>query len=169
MNKTARDKKPPLIPAAALTRMERHCAYQDRCHSQVCAKLREFPALSEQERENIICLLIENRFLDEERFACSFARGKHRFNRWGRLRIERELRARDIPPRLIATALAQIDPQEYQANFIELFRQKEKEAGGLHSRPQIAKVYNFMVSHGYEPERVWEAINVKRGENTETP
>lgn len=169
MNRSSRNKNTPLTPAAALARMERYCAYQDRCHSQVRAKLREFPALSEQERENIICLLIENRFLDEERFACSFARGKHRFNRWGRLRIERELRARDIPPRLIATALAQLDPQEYRKCFLELFRQKEKETGGLHSRSQIAKVYNFMVSHGYEPESIWEAINVKRKENTEMP
>lgn len=169
MNRTDRDKNAPLTPAAALARMERYCAYQDRCHSQVRAKLREFPALDEQERENIICLLIENRFLDEERFACSFARGKHRFNRWGRLRIERELRARDIPPRLIATALDGIDPQEYQANFLDLFRQKEREVGGLHSRAQIAKIYNFMVSRGYEPDRIWDAVNVKRGENTETP
>lgn len=160
--------KQPLTQTDALARMERYCAYQDRCHSEVRAKLKEFPLLSGTERENILCSLIEGRFLDEERFTRSFVRGKHRIKRWGRLRIERELRARDIPARLIAAAMDEIDPKEYDQAFRELFLGRVKEAGGLSTRAQIAKVYNFMAAKGYEPERIWDAINVKRGRKEET-
>ena len=171
MDKTNRSaKNTPLTAASALARMEHYCAYQDRCHSEVRAKLREFTALRAEERENIICSLIENRFLDEERFTRSFVRGKHRFKHWGRLRITRELRARDIPDRLIRQAIdAEIDPQEYRSTFRRLFSEKQKAVGGLSTRAQIAKIYNYMVSHGYEPDLIWDAIQSDNQQNTDQP
>ncbi len=146
--------------AEVLARMERYCAYQDRCHVEVREKLKDY-SLTTEEKENIICCLIEGRFLDEERFARSFARGKFRVKQWGRVRISRELRARGIQPRLVEAALGEIDEREYDEVFRSLLEAKKKEAGGLATRAQVAKVYNFMVSKGYETERVWEVLNVK--------
>lgn len=154
------DDKTILTQAEVLKRMEHYCAYQDRCHRDVWEKLREY-ALDEQEKENIICRLIEDRFLDEERFARSFVRGKHRFKQWGRLRLERELRLRGIHPRLVAEALDEVPEEEYRETFRELFRARAREAGGVETRAQMAKVYRFMVSKGYDPEWVWQALNVK--------
>lgn len=146
--------------AEVLARLERYCAYQDRCHAEVREKLKDF-SLTPDEKENIICCLIEGRFLDEERFARSFARGKFRVKQWGRVRISRELRARGIHPRLVETALDEIDEREYDEVFRSLLEVKKKEVGGLDTRAQVAKIYNFMVSKGYETEKVWEALNVK--------
>lgn len=123
------DDKTILTQAEVLKRMEHYCAYQDRCHRDVREKLREY-ALDEQEKENIICRLIEDRFLDEERFARSFVRGKHRFKQWGRLRLERELRLRGIHPRLVAEALDEVPEEEYRETFRELFRARAREAAG---------------------------------------
>ena len=146
--------------AEVQARMERYCAYQDRCHAEVREKLKDF-SLTTEEKENIICSLIEGRFLDEERFARSFARGKFRVKQWGRVRICRELRARGIHPRLLEVALSEIDEREYDEVFRSLLEAKKKETGELTTRTQVAKVYNFMVSKGYETEKVWEALNVK--------
>ena len=128
--------------------MERYCAYQDRCHAEVREKLKDF-SLTTEEKENVICSLIEGRFLDEERFARSFARGKFRVKQWGRVRISRELRARGIHPRVVETALDEIDEREYDEVFRSLWEAKKKEAGGLDTRAQADKVYNFIVSKGY--------------------
>lgn len=152
--------KPESTQAEVLARMERYCAYQDRCHAEVREKLRDY-ALEPEEKENVICSLIENRFLDEERFARSFARGKFRVKQWGRVRISRELRARGIHPRLVETALGEIDEREYLAAFQGLLNAKKKEVGGLTTRARTAKIYNFLVAKGYETDRVWEALNVK--------
>lgn len=146
--------------AEVQARMERYCAYQDRCHAEVREKLRDY-ALSPEEKENIICNLIENRFLDEERFARSFARGKFRVKQWGRVRIIRELSTRGIRSRLVEAALGEIDEKEYDEVFRGLLEAKKKEVGGLATRAQTAKVYNFLVAKGYETDRIWEALNVK--------
>ena len=146
--------------AEVQARMERYCAYQDRCHAEVREKLKDF-SLTADEKENIICCLIEGRFLDEERFARSFARGKFRVKQWGRVRISQELRARGIQPQLVEAALGEIGEREYEEVFQSLLEAKKKEAGGLTTRAQAAKVYNFLVAKGYETEKVWEALNVK--------
>ena len=86
-----------------------------------------------------------------------------------RLRIERELRARDIPEALIASALEEIEPQEYDRNFERLFLQRVEAVGGLSSTAQVAKVYRYLLARGYDPADIWEAINVKRREKGEKP
>ena len=86
-----------------------------------------------------------------------------------RLRIERELRARDIPEALIASALEEIEPQEYDRNFERLFLQRVEAVGGLSSTAQVAKVYRYLLARGYDPADIWEAINVKRSEKNGKP
>ncbi len=77
--------------------MERYCAYQDRCHQEVLGKLREMRMIPEA-IDKIMGHLIAHGFLNEERFARSFVRGKFRIKKWGRVRITRELKNRDISP-----------------------------------------------------------------------
>ena len=152
----------PLTPEEVLARIERYCAYQDRCLREVRAKLQQY-SLSPSQQQAILTRLTEEGFVDQARFAQSFVRGKHR------LRIERELRARDIPEALIASALEEIEPQEYDRNFERLFLQRVEAVGGLSSTAQVAKVYRYLLARGYDPADIWEAINVKRKEKGEKP
>ena len=158
----------PLTPEEGLARRERYCAYQDRCLREVRAKLQQY-SLSPSQQQAILTRLTEEGFVDQARFAQSFVRGKHRLKQWGRLRIERELRARDIPEALIASALEEIEPQEYDRNFERLFLQRVEAVGGLSSTAQVAKVYRDLLARGYDPADIWEAINVKRKEKGEKP
>ena len=93
-------------------KLENYCIYQDRCHKEVEQKLKEFN-LIDQAREMILLSLMKDNFLNEERFAKSFARGKFRIKKWGKKRITNELKYRDISNYNIKTALKEIDEEEY--------------------------------------------------------
>lgn len=100
----------------AIQKLEHYCAYQDRCHDEVTQKLRTLRMTNEEIDEIVVHLINEN-FLNEERFACSFARGKHRIKHWGKLRIVRELKQRNISKYNIDKALREIPISEYLENF----------------------------------------------------
>lgn len=99
----------------ATKKLEHYCAYQDRCHDEVIQKLRDLKMTSE-EIDTIVVHLINENFLNEERFACSFARGKHRIKHWGKVRIVRELQLRNISKYNIDKAQKEI-AEEYHENF----------------------------------------------------
>ena len=79
----------------ALKKIKHYCAYQERCHSEVKEKLYSF-GLYKQQVENILSKLIEDNYLNEERFAIAFAGGKFRMKHWGRKKIEYELRQKQV-------------------------------------------------------------------------
>src|SRR6187402_1804275 len=110
---------PSYTPKEALQKLEHFCAYQERCHDEVIAKLQSLKMTSE-EIDFIVVKLIEDNFLNETRFACSFARGKHRIKHWGKIRITNELKIRKINQTLINLALKEIEPEEYITTFEEL-------------------------------------------------
>lgn len=108
----------------ALQKIGKYCAYQDRCHAEVRKKLREMGAPWEEAEEILVQLILDG-FLDEERFAKAFARGKFRNNGWGKIKIRLELKAREINEKVIAKALqTEIDPQVYQAAVLDMARKK---------------------------------------------
>jgi len=96
--------------------MERFCAYQERCHKEVVAKLRQMRMIPEA-IDLILTHLIEDNYLNEERFARSFARGKFRFKKWGRVRITRELKLRAISRYNIACAMEEIEEDYDEAGL----------------------------------------------------
>ena len=91
-------KKTTLTTNEIINKLEYYCSYQDRCHKEVEQKLRSFTLLPEL-KEQIIVHLIEHKYVDEERFAKSFARGKHNYKGWGKNRIVQELKFREISKR----------------------------------------------------------------------
>ena len=93
-------------------KIAQYCVYQDRCHKEVEEKIKSFDLIPEA-REMILLNLMKDNFLNEERFAKSFARGKFRIKHWGKNRIVNELKIRDISPYNIKTALKEIDDKEY--------------------------------------------------------
>ncbi len=88
-------KKPVLTVAEAQQKLEHYCAYQERCHQEVVNKLQELGMIPAA-IDAIISSLIQNNYLNEMRFAQSFARGKFRIKKWGKNRILRELKLRNI-------------------------------------------------------------------------
>ncbi len=140
-----------------LLKMEHWCAYQERCHKETEEKLRSF-RLDEEEAGEIIAALIAGNFLNEERFARSFARGKHRIKGWGRIRIVNELKFRHISPYNIKAGLSEIDEEEYEETFDKLARTIWESTFEKDKLKKRKKCCDFLLRKGYESEVVYRKI-----------
>ncbi len=142
----------------ALLKMQHYCAYQERCHKEVRGKLLDLGVYG-QNLENIIVDLIGGNFLNEERFACSFARGKFRIKKWGRTRILRELKMRDISSYCIRKAMKEIEEDEYQKTLQELLRKRANLIRDNNVFVLKRKIVQHAIRRGFEPELVWNEVN----------
>ncbi|MFL9830253.1 RecX family transcriptional regulator [Flavobacterium sp. ST-87] len=141
----------------AIQKIEHYCAYQDRCHEEVVQKLRNMKMDSE-EIDQIITHLINDNFLNEERFACSFARGKHRIKHWGKIRITNELKFRNINQTLINIALKEISPEEYFETFETLANRNWESIRETNSLKKRKKFCDYMLRRGFESNLVYEKV-----------
>ncbi|MDX6191579.1 regulatory protein RecX [Flavobacterium sp. Fl-318] len=144
-------------PKEALLKLEHFCAYQERCHAEVVAKLYSLKMTSD-EIDVIVVQLIDGNFLNETRFACSFARGKHRIKFWGRIRITNELKARQISAVNITLALKEISAEEYETTFEQL---SERCWNSIHENNTLKKRKKFcdyLLRRGYESNLVYEKM-----------
>lgn len=148
----------------ALARLQRYCAYQERCHQEVRARLLEL-GIYGSDLEELIAQLIEDNFLNEERFARAFARGKFRMKCWGRQRIARELGLRDISDYCIRKAMEEIGEAEYAEALESFLSNKLHLLGGESEFTRNGKLAQYAIRRGFEPELVWETIQkIGRGE-----
>ena len=141
----------------AIQKIEHYCAYQDRCHGEVEQKLRSMK-MSTAEIDEIISHLINENFLNEERFACSFARGKHRIKHWGKIRITNELKFRGINQTLINIALKEISPEEYYDTFETLANRNWESIRETNSLKKRKKYCDYMLRRGFESNLVYEKL-----------
>ncbi|WP_274633372.1 regulatory protein RecX [Tenacibaculum sp. L6] len=138
-------------------KMEHYCVYQDRCHKEIEAKLREYRLIPEA-REHILLHLLEHNFLNEERFSRSFARGKFRIKKWGKERIVRELKFRDISTYNIKSALKEIDEEEYIKTLYELVDKKNALVKETNKFKRKKKIADYLLYRGFESNLVYEAL-----------
>lgn len=142
----------------ATKKLEYYCAYQERCHEEVIAKLKSLNMIP-QAIDAIIGHLLENDYLNEERFSKSFARGKFRIQNWGRLRIVRELKARKISQYNINIALAEIDDENYITTLTTLANKRwaaEREKNEFKKRK---KIVDFLIRKGFENHLIFDVIS----------
>ncbi len=137
---------------------EKYCAYQERCHKEVEQKLYDLNMIPEA-RDLIIVHLIEHNFLNEERFAKSYARGKFRIKKWGKQRITRELKFRNISAYNIKSALKEISNADY-TNAFNLLAEKKcaviKETNTYKKRKKLA---DYLLYRGWESNLVYAKVN----------
>lgn len=139
-------------------KLEQYCVYQDRCHKEVEQKLREFSLIPEA-REMILLSLMENNFLNEERFARSFARGKFNIKKWGKQRIVRELKFRDISTYNIKTALKEIDETAYLDTIYKITEKRNEIISETNIYKRKRKLIDFLLRKGYETELIYKTVN----------
>ena len=138
-------------------KLEFYCAYQERCHDEVIEKMRSY-AMTPQEIDSITVHLIEHNFLNEERFACCFARGKHRIKSWGKIRIVNELKFRKISQYNINTALKEITPDEYLETFHKLAENHWETMRENNIIKKRKKFCDFLLRKGFESGLVYEKV-----------
>jgi regulatory protein len=142
----------------ALSRLQRYCTYQDRCHIEVERKLTEMRMIP-QAKEQIIISLIEDDYLNEERFALAFVKGKFRIKKWGRIRLKAELKKRKISKYLIKSALEQISEKDYLFTFEELANRKANSIKANSILLKKKKLADYLIYRGWESSLVNNKVN----------
>lgn len=141
----------------ATIKLMNYCAYQDRCHQDVEQKLFELRMIPEA-RQQIIHTLIQEDFLNEERFAQSFARGKFRIKKWGKLRIQQELKKRKISRFNITTALKEINEEDYHKTLSLLFEKRRDSLTEKNPVKLKKKIADYLLYRGWESHLIYEKL-----------
>lgn len=150
--------KPSFTVNQIKRKLEQYCIYQDRCHKEVEQKMKEYKLIPEA-RELILLDLMKDNFLNEERFAKSFARGKFKIKNWGKQRIVRELKFKDISTYNIKSALKEIDDEEYHTTIYRITENRNAviSESNIHKRKQ--KLIGFLMRKGFESELIYKVVN----------
>lgn len=144
----------------ALQKLQRYCAYQDRCHQEVRTKLLEIGSYGD-DLEEVIVELIQENFLNEERFARSYARGKFRIRRWGRNKIKQELKQRRISAYCIKKAMEELEEFDYNGTLQKVLDKKWKESKETNVFKKRSKIGTYLISRGFESHLVWSFVKAK--------
>ncbi|RYY68746.1 MAG: RecX family transcriptional regulator [Chitinophagaceae bacterium] len=143
----------------AWQKIKHYCAYQERSHTETKEKLYGF-GLYKQEVEELLSRLIEENYLNEERYAIAFAGGKFRMKQWGRVKIKYELQQKRVSPYCIKKAIAAIPEDDYEMSFKKLAEAKLKT---LHTEKNIfikkTKLRNYLLQKGFEANLIMNFLN----------
>jgi regulatory protein len=142
----------------AVQKARHYCGYQERSHHETKEKLYSF-GLWKKDVEEILSGLIEENYLNEERFAIQFAGGHFRLKQWGRVKIRFELKQRQVSDYCLKKALASIDGGDYAKTLEKLAWKKWellKEEGNHLIRRH--KLKQYLLQKGYEPELISQTI-----------
>lgn len=141
----------------AQSKLEHYCAYQERCHKEVRAKLINMHMIPEV-IDQIVCHLIDQNYLNEERFAISFARGKHVIKKWGRVRIKNALKQKEISPYNIKKALKQFEDAEYIKTFEDIAHKGFVSIKETNPFKKRKKLIQYLIYRGWEPNLVYDKV-----------
>lgn len=134
-----------------------YCVYQDRCHAEVEQKMSEFLLIPEA-KEEILLYLIKENYLNEERFARSYTRGKFYIKKWGRNKIKVNLLQKGISEKLIVKAYGEIDDNEYLAAIKTILEKIIPTFKGLKEYQKKQKAIKYLLSKGYEYDLIVKQI-----------
>jgi regulatory protein len=139
-------------------KLKRYCSYQDRCHSEVEKKLKEFD-LIEEAKNKILFNLINENYLNESRFSENFVRGKFKIKNWGKIKIVQELKSRNISDINIKRGLMEIDEVEYKNKLENIFNKKLSSLGNQSVINKKKKIFSYLSYRGWETNLIYEKIN----------
>lgn len=147
----------PLTPDLVLDKMAKYCAYQERCVKEVRDKLKTFD-IAEEEKSKILDYLLDNRFVNDERYAKAFVRGKVNQSGWGINKIRFHLIQKGINKDIIEEALGQTDEEAYRQRLIEILKTKAKTVKADSDFEKKRKLAAYAMQKGFEGPLVWEVV-----------
>ncbi|MEE4114923.1 MAG: regulatory protein RecX [Marinilabiliaceae bacterium] len=135
------------------------CSRSEKSLSDIMEKLKHWGLESESDRQKILSELLENDFINEERYCRAYVRDKHMFNRWGRIKLRTMLRAKRISNSIIEEALDELDKDKYYEILKYELGRKRKSLKASNLYDLKAKLLRFGASKGYEPDLIFKAID----------
>jgi regulatory protein len=142
----------------AKAKAAKYCAYQERTQQDVRDKLYQYGLYSD-DVEEVLAELISDGFVNEERYAQAYCRGKFNQNKWGRIKIEMGLKQKSISPYCIRKGMKEIEEKDYRQQLTELCERKWQSLEGEDSYPRKNKTARYLMGKGYETELVWKTID----------
>jgi len=149
--------KKPLTPDQVLNKMAKYCAYQERCVKDVKDKLKTFD-IPEEEKTKILDYLLDNRFVNDDRFAKAFVRGKVNQSGWGVNKIRFHLIQKGIDKDIIDEALGQTDNEVYRQRLIDILKTKSKTIKADSDFEKKRKLAAYAMQKGFEGNLIWEVL-----------
>ena len=146
-----------------LDKMAKYCAYQERCVKDITDKLNTFD-ISQKEKDEILNYLIDNRFVDNRRFAKNFVRGKINQNGWGVNKIRFHLMQKGIDKEIIDEALQTLDEEAYRQRLLDILTVKAKTVKAENEFEKKRKLAAYAMQKGFEANLVWEVIKEDFGD-----
>lgn len=137
----------------ALVKAEHFCAYQERSQKEVRYKLVEW-GMRGDELEEIISELILNNFLNEERFAKSYASGKFNIKHWGRVKIKQGLKLKGVPDKILQKAIYSIDDDDYLQTIEKLAIKKVESLNENDLFKRKNKLMSYLQAKGFETDLI---------------
>lgn len=138
-------------------KISKYCAYQERCQKEVRQKLWDLKVYGD-DVEELLYLLIQNKYLNESRFASLYVRSKFNQKQWGKVKIKQELKLRDIGERIITKALAELDEEEYRNVLSHILQKKQTTLRGGNVFERRKKLFDFVYRKGYESSIINDAL-----------
>ena len=135
----------------------KYCVYQERNQQEVRNKLYEW-GLHKKEVEETISDLINENFINEERFAIAYAGGKFRMKQWGKIKIKMALQQKKVSDYCIRKALSQIDNRDYQKTLEKIINTYSKKITEKHPIKRKYKIAQYIIGRGFESDLVWETL-----------
>lgn len=133
------------------------CAYQERTQKEVRERLAEWGIWGD-EAEEMIVWLIENNYLNEERFAKAFAGGKFRMNNWGKIRIKQEMKFKGLTDNCIKIGLNEISNDDYLASIRKIIEKKGDKSDTENPFLKKHKLARYIIGKGFEQDLVWQLL-----------
>jgi regulatory protein len=147
----------PLTPDQVLDKMAKYCAYQERCVKDVKDKLKTFD-IPQEEKTKILDYLLDNRFVNDERFAKIFVQSKSNQNDWGTNKIRYHLIQKGIAKDIIDEVLGQTDEEVYRQRLIEILKTKAKTIKAASDFEKKRKLAAYAMQKGFEGALVWKVL-----------
>lgn len=144
-------------PIETRTRIKNWCDRQERAHSEVVSKLKSWGVFRD-ETDQILAELISENYVNEERFARSYARGKFRIKKWGWQKIKINLKQKSVSSYSIAKAAEEIEPDEYLEVLKSILIKKQLLVKAQDSWERDQKLMRFAVGRGFEPDKVRKVL-----------
>lgn len=147
-------------PQEALARLQNLCSRSEKCIYDIRLKLQHW-GIPTDDGNKIINSLQESNFLNEERYARAYIKEKLDIAKWGRQKILRTLKAKQIPPTLICKIFAEFDDDKYRNDLLELLKKKNLTLKDESEYSRKAKLLRFALSRGYEYELTYDLLSSK--------
>lgn len=147
-----------LTKEQAVQKLKHYCTYQERSHQEVKQKLYAL-RVPVKEHDDIIAALIEEDYLNEERFAKQFTGGKFRMKGWGKKKIIQKLKEKQVSPYVIKAAMKEIDEEDYVSSLKEEAESKYDLLKNEQYLVRKKKTMDYLLQKGYEPELITSVLN----------